>query len=364
MESDFLLFPRGNTTLLRAISQLALHRYHTTQTLTSSCQGFIICLLYYRKKVTKMSMKITRIISIIMLLLEQEMISAPKLAEMFEVSPRTIYRDVDTMLMAGIPIVTFTGVTGGISIMPEYKIDKKLFTLSDITALLIGLGSIHSTLSNEELMATIVKIKGLVPTDQYKNIESTLNQITIDPTPWHGNQYLISYINLIKSAMSEKRLITFKYYDRLSKKSFRKIEPYRLALKNANWYIQGYCCDRNDYRIFSISRMESLKFTDDIFEPREFNYTSKDLEFRTGQNPTILKLRVHESLRSNILKYCNEESISETKNGKFLAYFSMVEDDYWYSILLQFGDKCECLEPLHVRQELKNRISKMLDLYS
>lgn len=310
-----------------------------------------------------MSMKTTRIISIIMLLLEHEIISATKLAEMFEVSPRTIYRDVDTILMAGIPIETFPGVTGGISIIPEYKIDKKLFTLSDITALLIGLGSIHSTLTNEELMATIVKIKGLVPTNQYKNIESTLNQITIDHTPWHGNQRLVGYINLIKTAMSENRLITFKYYDRLGKKSFRKIEPYRLALKNASWYIQGYCCDRNDYRIFSISKMEALKLADDIFEPRKFDYNSKDLEFRTGQTPTTLKLKVHESLRGNILEYCSEESVSEIENGMFIAHFPIVEDDYWYSILLQFGDKCECLEPLHVRQELKNRISKMLDLY-
>lgn len=310
-----------------------------------------------------MSMKMTRIISIIMLLLEHDLISATKLAEMFEVSPRTIYRDVDTILMAGIPVETFPGVTGGISIMPEYKIDKKLFTLSDITALLIGLGSIHSTLSNEELMATIVKIKGLVPADQYKNIETTLNQITIDHTPWHGNQRLISNINLIKSAMSDKRLITFKYYDRLGKKSFRKIEPYRLALKNASWYIQGYCCDRNDFRIFSISRMEALKLSDEQFTPREFDYNSKDLEFRTGQNPTLLKLRVHESLRGNILEYCSEESIQDVEEGHFIAYFSMVEDDYWYSILLQFGDKCECLEPFHVREELKNRISNMLNLY-
>lgn len=310
-----------------------------------------------------MSMKMTRIISIIMLLLEHDIISATKLADMFEVSPRTIYRDIDTILMAGIPIQTFPGASGGISIMAEYKIDKKLFTLSDITALLIGLNSIHSTLSNEELMATIVKIKGLVPANQHKDVEATLNQITIDHTPWHGNQHLLNYINLIKIAMSEKKLLTFKYYDRLGKKSFRKIEPYRLALKNSNWYIQGYCCDRNDYRIFSISGMEKLKLSDEQFTPREFDYNSKDLEFRAGQTPTLLKLRVHESLRGTILKYCSEENIQNDEDSHFIVYFPIVADDYWYSILLQFGDKCECLEPQHVREELKNRIAIMLALY-
>ncbi len=308
-------------------------------------------------------MKIARIISIIMLLLEQEIISATKLAEMFEVSPRTIYRDIDTISMAGIPIVTFTGVKGGISIMPEYKIDKKLFTLSDITALLIGLGSIHSTLSNEELLATIAKIKGLLPQDQFKEIESTLNQITIDYTPWHNNQQLVKHVNLIKSAMTEKLYITFQYYDRLGKKSIRKIEPYRLALKNANWYIQGYCCDRLDFRIFSISSMESLKLSDDHFAPREFDYATKNLEFRTGLQPTMIKLLVDESLRGKLLQICDEKNISNINNGKFIAQFPIVEDDYWFSLILQFGSKCECLEPPHVREALINRIESMLQIY-
>lgn len=308
-------------------------------------------------------MKIARIISIIMLLLEQEIISATKLAEMFEVSPRTIYRDIDTISMAGIPIVTFTGVKGGISIMPEYKIDKKLFTLFDITALLIGLGSIHSTLSNEELLATIAKIKGLLPQDQFKEIESTLNQITIDYTPWHNNQQLVKHVNLIKSAMTEKLYITFQYYDRLGKKSIRKIEPYRLALKNSNWYIQGYCCDRLDFRIFSISSMESLKLSDDHFVPREFDYASKNLEFRTGLQPTMIKLLVDESLRGKLLQICDEKNISNINNGKFIAQFPIVEDDYWFSLILQFGSKCECLEPPHVREALINRIESMLQIY-
>lgn len=308
-------------------------------------------------------MKIARIISIIMLLLEHEIISATKLAEMFEVTPRTIYRDIDTISMAGIPIVTFTGVNGGISIMPEYKIDKKLFTLSDITALLIGLGSIHSTLSNKELLATIAKIKGLLPSDQYKEIESNLNQITIDYTPWHNNQQLIKHVNLIKSAMSEKKYITFQYFDRLGKKSNRKIEPYRLALKNSNWYIQGYCCERQDFRIFSISSMESLKLSEDHFEPRNFDYNSTNLEFRAGLHPTTIKLLVDESLRGKLLQICDEKNISIVTNGKFIAEFPIVEDDYWFSLILQFGDKCECLEPLHVREALKSRIQSMLQVY-
>jgi len=170
-------------------------------------------------------------------------------------------------------------------------------------------------------------------------------------------------VNLIKSAMTEKLYITFQYYDRLGKKSIRKIEPYRLALKNSNWYIQGYCCDRLDFRIFSISSMESLKLSDEHFVPREFDYASKNLEFRTGLQPTMIKLLVDESLRGKLLQICDEKNISNINNGKFIAQFPIVEDDYWFSLILQFGSKCECLEPPHVREALINRIESMLQIY-
>jgi predicted DNA-binding transcriptional regulator YafY len=117
-----------------------------------------------------MKLKIDRLISIIMILLERKKISATKLAEMFEVSTRTIYRDMETINAAGIPILTFPGINGGIGIMEEYKIDKKLFTTSDITTLLMGLGSISSTLTNDEIINTLAKVKGLVPSEQIRDI--------------------------------------------------------------------------------------------------------------------------------------------------------------------------------------------------
>ncbi len=162
--------------------------------------------------------------------------SAPELAEMFEVKLRTIYRDIETINQAGIPIVTYRGSNGGFGIMEQYKIDKKLFTLSDITALLIGLGSIHSTMSSEELLNTMAKVKGMIPPEQIKDIELMSNQIVIDHTPWHGNEALKSHVDSIKTAITKNRFISFHYFDRLGNKSQRKIEPYRLVLKNSNWY--------------------------------------------------------------------------------------------------------------------------------
>ncbi|WP_411681333.1 helix-turn-helix transcriptional regulator [Clostridium thailandense] len=308
-------------------------------------------------------MKIDRLVSIIMLLLERKKISAPELAEMFEINLRTVYRDIETINQAGIPIITYRGANGGFGIMEEYKIEKKLFTISDITALLIGLGSIHSTMSSEELLNTMAKVKGLIPAEQMKDIELKSNQITIDHTPWFGNKSVKSNVQKIKTAINENKFIAFRYIDRLGKKSQRKIEPYRLVLKNSEWFIQGYCTTREDFRIFAISNISSLKLLEDTFVPKDIDYQSLDIYFRTDRKNITIKLLVDESLKDLMIEFCGEEKVEPYGNNKFIAYFPFVEDDYMYSYLLRFGQKCVCLEPENVRSEFIKRIKNSLDAY-
>lgn len=309
-------------------------------------------------------MKIDRLVSIIMVLLQTKKISATKLAEMFEVTPRTIYRDIETINQAGIPIITYPGVNGGIGIMEEYKIDKKLFTTSDITTLLMGLGSISSTLSNEEIVNTLAKVKGLVPVEQIKKIELKSNQITIDLTSWIGNKNLQPNLEAIKKALNENKFISFKYSDRDGKKSSRKVEPYRLVLKDTNWYLQGYCTSRQDFRTFKLSRISALEILKDTFTLREFD--AKPLGYSDWIKKKIIKIKllVDESLREKLMGYCGEESIESYGDNKLIVNFPFTEDDFGYNILLGFGDKCECLEPAHVREELVSRIKKLLNVYN
>lgn len=308
-------------------------------------------------------MKIDRLVSIIMLLLERKKISAPELAEMFEINLRTVYRDLETINQAGIPIITYRGANGGFGIMEEYKIEKKLFTISDITALLIGLGSIHSTMSSEELLNTMAKVKGLIPAEQMKDIELKSNQITIDHTPWFGNKSVKLNVERIKTAINKNKYIAFKYFDRLGKKSQRRIEPYRLVLKNSEWYMQGYCTTREDFRIFAISNISSLELLEDTFLPREIDYESLDIYFRTDRKSITIKLLVDEPLRDLMTEFCGEDKIESYGNNKFIAYFPFVEDDYMYSYLLRFGHKCVCLEPENVRLEFIRRIKNSLNAY-
>lgn len=308
-------------------------------------------------------MKINRLISIIMILLQRKKISAPELAEMFEVNVRTIHRDIETISQSGIPIITYRGPNGGIGIMDEYKIENKLFTLSDITELLIGLNSIHSTLSNEELVNTIAKIKGLLPNEDIKAVEEKINKIKIDHTPWFDAERTRENLEKIKKAISENKLIKFKYFSRLNEKSERIIEPYRLVLKNSNWYIQGYCKLRNDYRIFEISKMSLFELKNETFIPREFDYDCEDVTFRTNRESVTLKLLVDESLLDAMISYCGEDNVILSEDNKYICYFPFIEDDYFYNRIIQFGDKCECIEPEYIRTNLINRLEKLLLVY-
>lgn len=125
-------------------------------------------------------MKVDRLISIIMILLDKERIGAQELADMFEVSPRTIYRDIDAINMAGIPIRSTSGVGGGFEIMPQYKVDKKVFSTTDLSALLMGLSSISNVVRGDELIHALAKVKSFIPADKANDIELKVNQIVSD----------------------------------------------------------------------------------------------------------------------------------------------------------------------------------------
>lgn len=309
-------------------------------------------------------MKIDRLISIIMMLLNSDKVSAAKLAEMFEVTPRTIYRDIETISCAGIPIVTYPGANGGIGIMPDYKVDKKFFTTSEISTLLMGLGSVSTTMSEKEVTGALEKVKGLLPKEQFKDIELQSNQISIDLTTWMGNRNFQSNLETIKRGLNENRLLSFDYYGVHGKKSSRQIEPYQLVLKERHWYLQGYCVLREDFRVFKLSRMSALELLETTFERRQFRAKSLDGKGWIDQRLITIKLLVHWSLRERMVELCGEENIEPHGENRFMVHFPFTEDERGYGILLGFGDKCECLEPEHIRKELILRIKKLAKVYS
>jgi len=204
-------------------------------------------------------MKIQRLISIITILLDKKRIGAQELADMFEVSTRTIYRDIDAINMAGIPICSTSGVGGGFEIMRKYKIDKNVFSTADLSAILMGLSSLSDIIRGSELINALAKVRSFIPADKANDIELKTNQICIDLHPWIGNQNIQTYLEIIKTALQDCKLVSFEYIAHHGKKTVRTVEPYQLVLKSGHWYFQGYCHIRNDFRLFRLSLISNLQ---------------------------------------------------------------------------------------------------------
>ena len=308
-------------------------------------------------------MKIDRLVSIILVLLDKKRIGAQELADMFEVSPRTIYRDIETINTAGIPVNSTSGVGGGFEIMQEYKIEKNVFTTSDLSAILMGLSSVSSMIRGDELVNALAKVKSFIPSDKARDIEFRANQIYVDLSPWIGDESIQANLEIIKTALLESKLLSFVYADRYGNKTARSAEPYGLVLKNSRWYWQGFCLKRNDFRLFRLSRTSNLQMQEDSFTPRDYPKPQLDFTDIAATMQKTIKIRIHKSVMDRVLDFCAYDRFSPDGNEHYIVSFPFIENEYHYNILFSFGDKCECLEPLQIRSEMKRRIHDIAAIY-
>lgn len=308
-------------------------------------------------------MKVDRLVSIIMLLLDKERIGAQALADMFEVSSRTIYRDIDAISMAGIPVRSTSGVGGGFEIMPEYKLDKKVFSTDDLSALLMGLSSLSHIMRDNQLVHALAKVKSFVPADRAEAIELKVDQLHIDLSPWVANYNLQPNLEMIRTALEEHKLLSFDYIGHHGKQTTRSVEPYQLVVKSSHWYLQAYCHQRNDFRLFKLSRMLNLKMQEQTFTPRAYQKPPLNFNDMAATLQTDIKLRIHRSIMDRVLKYCPYERFSPDGDIDYIVNFPFIENDYHYDILLSFGEQCQCLEPAHVREEMKQKLRRIAALY-
>lgn len=309
-------------------------------------------------------MKIDRLIAIIMILLEREKVTAKDLAKMFEVSTRTIYRDLESINQAGIPVVATSGPGGGAEILKTYKIEKRLFSTSDITTLLMGLATIQSNIPSGEIIGTLAKVKGLVPPEKQKELSFRVNQIKIDATPWLQAEGLSQRIETIKTAMEQQHLLHFDYRNLRNQKGSRTIEPYRLLLKGEDWYIQGYCLTRNDFRTFKLLRMNNIRVLEQAFEIRNFPADRLNNPSFSDQRLVAAKLRIHEDIRDMIVARFGEDCLTPEEEEYYLAEIHLPIDDLACRYLMGFGNKCVCLEPEAMRAKMRTLSEEINRYYS
>lgn len=298
-------------------------------------------------------MKIDRLIGIITLLLQRDKITAPELAERFEVSRRTINRDIEDICKAGIPLVTTQGYGGGISISDGYKIEKSFFTNYELQAVMTALKGIDSVGKDSYSAKILDKLSAV---DSRLNIDDT---IIIDLAS-HYKEPLTEKIELIKRAIQSGNKISFNYHSEKGD-GVRIIEPYKIVFKWSSWYVFGFCIDREDYRLFKLNRLSDLKLLNEHFGKREI--PAKLLEFHDyfDQKNYSLKALFEPSEKYRLIDEYGTDSFNENSDGRlcfernFVSYKNMRE---W---VFSFGDKVTVLAPEKLRDDIVINAKNILD---
>lgn len=307
-------------------------------------------------------MKTERLFAIVIVLLGEGQVSASELARRFEVSVRTIYRDLDSLANAGIPIAAEAGRNGGIRIMDNFKVDNRYFSSSEIGSLLVAWQSFTATEPPMAAPYTMAKMKSLIPAAQSASIQRKLEQIIIDYTPWISSAYRLGFVNQVNTALEQQRRITIRYENRFDQHSERVIEPHRLLFKENSWYLLAYCIEREDFRFFKCSRMQSIAMMEETFDFRKIPDRTFEKPFSDKQEITV-RLRIHRSIKALIADRFTDFTVIERQDEFLRIEIPFVADSYGYHFLLSLGAHCECLAPETVRHELVKHIRSLLKVY-
>lgn len=288
-------------------------------------------------------MKLDRMIGILSILLQQEKVTAPYLAEKFEVSRRTIQRDIEALCMAGIPLVTEPGPNGGVSIMEGYKIDRILLSTSDMQAILAGLRSLDSVSGTSRYAQLMEKLSAGAA-----NLLAGDTHILIDLSSWH-KESLSQKIEMLHSAILTGRKVSFTYFAPRGE-SERAVEPYYLIFQWSSWYLWGWCEFREDFRLFKLERMARLQ-TGEAFVKRPAPLPDLTAEHVFPQRYQV-KARIQPEYKWRLAEEYGVESFQVQPDGTLLFTAGFTEKRKIVEWIASFGEGAELLEPEEFRQDV------------
>jgi predicted DNA-binding transcriptional regulator YafY len=306
-------------------------------------------------------MKLDRLLAITMLLLNRKRITATELADYFEVSIRTIYRDIEAINQAGIPVVAYQGTGGGFEVVDNYKLERQWLNSEDIQSIMVALKAVNTTLADHTVTSAITKLKALAPETRPEQTE----QLILDFSPWGGNKNQPIKINLIKKAITESRLIVFSYTNYQGAVISRLVEPMTLILKGFTWYFYGYCRTREDYRFFRLSRVKNLAISSETFIRRENEPNLSLWEKEWNSGPWIrLVLKFAPRLRAVVEDFLDEEKITVAADGQIIVATEFPDIEWTYHHILSYGDGVEVLEPQSFREAIAQKVRSIQKIYA
>lgn len=298
-------------------------------------------------------MKENRYFQMIYLLLDKGQMTAPELADYFEVSIRTIYRDIDILSSAGIPIYATQGKGGGIAIQDSYVLKKLLLSEQEQKQILMALQGIR-VLEDEQINMLLSKLSGVFQRQQG-------NWLEIDFSTWTKSGAGKHNFQLLQSAIWKSRIVSFSYYSGKGEQTKRIIEPHKLVFKTSDWYLYGYCTLRKDFRFFKLTRIRDLKLQDAEFmreTPEHIFERSDEFEMKTVQVTLLFDAGMSHEVYEKF-----DEEVSEQEDGSLLVTTILPDNELLYSYVLSCRERVEVLSPPYVRDNVRKRVGKMLEIY-
>lgn len=301
-------------------------------------------------------MKSNRMFGILCILLEKEKVTAKELADYFEVSVRTVHRDLLDLSSAGFPVTTQQGIGGGVSLLSDFRYSKTALNKEDMNVILAGIQGFAS-------IDDSAKIKTLLAKLRFNQSDKMLleNDIIMDFTSWNHNSKIIEKIKAIRIAIANHQLLEMEYY---SSSGFyhRQIEPYKLIFKQENWYLFGYCKYKKDFRVFKVSRMTDIHISNETFSERE-DYTIPPLQSDfANKGGTSVTVRMDVSLEFLAVDFFGLENMTRVGND-ILVTFQTEYTEWVISTFASFGNKAEIIAPDNLRHEMRLFLELTQKLY-
>lgn len=300
-------------------------------------------------------MQINRLFEIVYILLDKKIVTARELAEHFEVSSRTIYRDIDTLSLAGIPIYATQGKNGGITLLDNFVLNKSVLSENEQNEILVALQSLTAT-GYPSIDMTLSKLSSLFKKENY-------NWIEVDFSNWGSNEQHKEKFNTLKNAIINNKVITFIYYSSKGEKTNRRIEPTKLSFKDKAWYLKGFCLTRDEYRTFKITRIFDVQLTEELCSEKHLEEDLIELEKKQVNNLIDLKLRFSSDAAYRIYDEFDEKTIIKNKDGIFNVDACLPKGNWIYDYILSFGTTIEVLEPKKVREVIISKLESMINKY-
>jgi len=298
-------------------------------------------------------MKLDRLIGILAVLSHNKKVTAPYLAERFEVSRRTISRDIEDICAAGIPVVTTQGAGGGISLMDSFKIDTTVFTEQELRDIFTGLKTLDSvsTSSSAAGLARKIAADGAVPVN---------NHILIDLSSFYKDS-LSHKIELFKQAIAQKRLIGFHYYYNKGEAD-KLIEPYLIVFKWSSWYVFGFCPERQDFRLYKLNRLWEPHPSDRHFTPR--TVPDEKLEFGAHMTDDCFVAALYDaSVKYKLVEAYGPDAFTALEDGRLRMTCGFSDLDSAQSWFLGLGDKAEVIDPPELRARIRTAAEKIYEMH-